>query len=62
MAKVIIDKEACIGCGACTTVSDNFVLEGNKAIVKKSTVSGAELKKAREAVSICPVSAIKVVD
>ncbi len=62
MAKVIIDKETCIGCGACTTVSDNFVLEGNKAIVKKANVSGAELKKAKEAVSVCPVSAIKVVE
>lgn len=26
--KIKFDKEVCIGCGACTSVCDNWVMEG----------------------------------
>ena len=59
MAKITISNE-CIGCGACTSVSDNFELVDNKAKPNKENVDGDDLKKAKEAADICPVNAIKI--
>lgn len=58
MKKIEITAE-CIGCGACeVNCPEVFLMEGDKAIVKK----GADLSldaKIKEAVSSCPVEAIK---
>lgn len=56
--KITIDKEKCIGCGACTSVSDNFEIKDGKAIVKNSEPK--DIKKDKEAADICPVKAIKI--
>jgi len=57
--KIIINKETCIGCGSCEAVaSDLFAIKDGKAIAKKKNVSGDDLKKAKEAVDICPVQSI----
>lgn len=55
MAKVKIDKEKCIGCGACESLCpEAFKIEGGKA---KFQGSGKE-KCIKESVDICPVQAI----
>ena len=63
MPKILIDKETCIGCGACVAVApDLFDLdEDNKAEAKKiGELDDEELTKAKEGVETCPVQAIKV--
>ena len=60
MAKfeVIVDEEKCIGCAACTSVCDNFIMDDktSKAIVKKSKMEEAGCNP--EAQDMCPVDAI----
>ena len=46
MVNITVDKEKCIGCGACTSVSDNFELKDGKAIVKDS--KSKDKKKPKE--------------
>ena len=56
---VSVDKETCIGCGACVSVCENvFEIKDNKAVIKK----GQEKSKApcvKDAIDSCPVNAIK---
>ena len=55
--KVLVDKEKCIGCGACTSVCDNFEMKDDgKAHANKSEV--AEIGCNQEAADACPVDAI----
>lgn len=57
--KITIDKEKCIGCGACAAVcSENFELVEGKAQVKNATVEEAGCSK--DAADGCPVQCIKV--
>jgi ferredoxin len=59
MVKVTVDKDSCIGCGACAAIApDIFVMEGGKSKVKKAAPSDAAL--AKEASDSCPVSCISV--
>jgi len=58
--KIKFNKEACIGCGACTSVCDNWVIESDKAKPKKISILEKELKTNKEAEDICPVDAIKI--
>ncbi len=61
MPKIIINKETCIGCGSCEAVAPSlFTIKDGKAVAKKSSVSGEDEKKAKEAVDICPVQVIKL--
>lgn len=56
--KITVDKEACIGCGACTQC-DNFELsDDGKAQAKETEVSEEGCNK--EAAELCPVDAIKI--
>ena len=52
-----VDKEKCIGCGACASVSDNFEIKDGKAVVKDPNSND---KSNKEAVDICPVQAITI--
>lgn len=56
--KIEIDKEACIGCGACTATCDNFEMKEDKAAVKNKEVD--EIGCNQEAADVCPVGAIKI--
>lgn len=56
--KIEIDKEACIGCGACTSC-DNFELgDDGKAKVKQPEIEEEGCSK--EAAENCPVNCIKI--
>jgi ferredoxin len=62
--KVSIDKNTCIGCGACAAIEANvFEMDDeSKASVKKGkeTVPADKVASVKEAADSCPVSAIKV--
>jgi len=56
--KIKVNKEKCIGCGACVAVcSKVFELKDNKAIAR---VKETEESCAKEAADSCPVQAINV--
>jgi len=55
--KISINKNACIGCGACESICPKvFKLKDGKATAPKETNE----KCAKEAEESCPVNAIKV--
>jgi len=60
--KISVDEKLCIGCGACTSICDNFDLietkDSFKAKPKKTDVE--EIGCNKEAKDICPVDAIKI--
>jgi ferredoxin len=58
--KIVQDREACIGCGSCASVSGNWAPKGDKFGPKKTEISapGDDL----EAAKICPVSCIHITD
>jgi len=59
MPTIIVDKEKCIGCGACVALCKNFKLDSNgKAEPVKAEVD--KITCVHEAASNCPVDAIKI--
>ncbi|OGI15287.1 hypothetical protein A3K63_05110 [Candidatus Micrarchaeota archaeon RBG_16_49_10] len=74
MAKVVHDKEICIGCAACVSVAPKFwEMEGAKSHLKGSkkdarkevlelgkSPSKEDLKLNQEAAAVCPVNCITV--
>ena len=65
MKKLFVDKNKCIGCGACEGFDSNVFELGDDgfAFVKKEnyeTLSDDEKENADDAMSSCPTSAISV--
>lgn len=58
MYKVRVDKELCIGCGACTSCELFEIGDDGKAFPVKEKVE--EDSCAKDGEEICPVGAIKV--
>ena len=56
--KIEVDKEKCIGCGACAAQCDNFEMDGDKAKAKQTEVDDIGCNK--DAVDACPVEAITI--
>jgi len=57
---VAVDKEKCIGCGACVATCEAvFELKDNKVIVKKGQQK-SKIPCVKEATDSCPVQAIKI--
>jgi len=58
--KVTVNKETCIGCGACVAICPAvFELKEGKSSVKKQPSNEKEENCVKEAVEACPVDAIK---
>ena len=58
--RIEVDKEKCIGCGACAAQCDNFEMDGDKAVPKKAEVDDIGCNK--DAKDACPVDAIKITE
>jgi len=59
MAKIMVDKEKCIGCGACAaTCPATFEMKEGKAHVKQANVKKITCEK--DAAEGCPVGAITI--
>lgn len=56
MAKITVDKEKCIGCGACEAICP----EGFELIDGKAKVKNPKAKGIKEAVDSCPVQAVSI--
>lgn len=57
--KIIQDRGACIGCGACAAVCpDNWEMAGDKSKPKKNQIK--EMGCNKEAADSCPVQCIKI--
>ena len=56
--KITVQKERCIGCGACAAVCGNFVMKSGKSNVVKAVVE--ELGCNKDAAEGCPVQCIKI--
>ncbi len=61
MPKISVDKEKCIGCGACVAVCQkSFKMEGNKAVAVNPEVEKISCEK--DAADSCPVQAITITE
>ena len=63
MAKLTLDKETCIGCGACTAVAPEFFemnYDEGKAKIIKADFGEEERTKVEDSVQTCPVQCIKI--
>lgn len=59
MAKIIIDQELCIGCGACTEIQEG-VIQIDPAIGKAKAIGPVkDQETAKQIIEVCPVGAIK---
>jgi len=59
MAKISVDQEKCIGCGACAaTCPATFEMKDGKAHVKKAEIKKITCEK--DAAEGCPVGAIAI--
>ena len=57
--KIIVDKNKCVGCGACTAMCPNsFEMKNGKAFAIKSEVE--KLTCEEEAKDSCPIDAISI--
>jgi ferredoxin len=56
--KITLNRDECIGCGACTNFENYELDDENKAIIKNSEVENIGTNK--EAEDICPVDTINI--
>ena len=56
----VVDKEKCIGCGACTAIAPNTFKLGGDGKSEVINPKGDPEKTIQEAADACPVQAISV--
>ena len=61
MAKIIIDENACVGCGLCVTACPNIFELGEDGIAKVKTNECADYDL-HDVASQCPVNCITIED
>lgn len=61
--KVKVNKDACIGCGACTSIAEELFQINDEGLseVKVEEVAADLAEKATEAIESCPTGAIEEV-
>ena len=57
MAKIVVDKNLCIGCGACTGIASETFTIGDDVLAE--VINNKITDEAKTAVECCPVGAIK---
>lgn len=57
MAKIVVDKNLCIGCGACTGIASETFTIGDDGLAE--VINSKITDEAKTAVECCPVGAIK---
>ena len=63
MKKVKVEKEKCIGCGACVAIdSTHFDFDNETGLSKVISQNDIENSKVQEAIDSCPVGAIEMFD
>ncbi len=60
--KVNVNKDVCIGCGACAAICDEVfeISDDGLSSVKKEEVSAEKEQEVRDAADACPTGAIEV--
>lgn len=58
--KVVVNQEACIGCGACTSVAEELfeMNDEGHSTLKVNEITKEQEEKANEAIDVCPTGAI----
>jgi len=60
MAKVTVDKDKCIGCGACVSIAGKTFKMGEDGKSEVVDPEGDDLETIENAAQSCPVEAIKI--
>lgn len=58
--KVKVNRDACIGCGACAAICDNVfeIDDEGLSVVIKEDIDKEEEQEVRDAIEACPTAAI----
>lgn len=62
MKKVEVNKDICIGCGACVSIANEYFCfndEGYSEVIKNE-IAENDLEKVEDAKDCCPVDAINI--
>ncbi len=62
--KVVLNRDGCIGCGACAALCENIFEIDDEGLskIKKEKVTDEDVELARDAIESCPTGAITLED
>lgn len=62
--KAKVNKDACIGCGACAAICDTVFTLDDEGLseIKKDEITEEEEQAVRDAVDSCPTAAIEITE
>ncbi|MBP5679397.1 MAG: ferredoxin [Bacilli bacterium] len=62
--KLTVNKEACVGCGACTGVAEDLfeVTDEQVSVCKVEEIPEDKMQQAQDALDVCPTGAIVEVE
>lgn len=62
MKKLNVNKEACIGCGACVAIDEDHFNFGDDGLSEVISQENTDTEDVKNAISSCPVGAISYTD